>query len=546
MAGGKKSFAKAAGGGGGGGATKGSNKRVFKDKEKPDQIRSSNMVAAKAVADAIRTSLGPRGMDKMIQSGNGDVTITNDGATILNQMKVVHPTARMLVELSKAQDVTAGDGTTTVVVVAGSLLDAAEKLLAKGLHPSTISDAFQKAAAKAEEILEGMSQPVDLNDTDLLTKIAATSLNSKMVSQYSHILAPMAVGAVKKVIDPKDDNVDLRRIKIVKKLGGVVEDSELVDGALFDQKSCGVAGGPTKVEKAKIGLIQFQLSPPKTDMENQVVIRDYTQMDIALREERTYILDLCKQIKKAGCNVLLIQKSILRDAVNDMALHFLSKMKIMVAKDVEREDIEFVSKSLGCRPVASVDHFTPETLGSADLVEEINTGEYGKVIKATGVQNSGKAVSLLIRGSNKLLLDEADRSVHDALCVIRCLVKKKALICGGGAPEMEVSSQLRELAQTMPGVDAYGFRAFAEALEIIPYTLAENAGLNPIATVTELRNRHAKGEKTAGINVRKGFVTNILEENVVQPLLVSLSAIRLASETVRSILKIDDIVQAMR
>lgn len=486
-------------------------------------------------------------MDKMIQSGSGDVTITNDGATILNQMSVLHPTAKMLVELAKSQDVEAGDGTTTVVVIAGSLLDAAEKLLQKGIHPTCISEAFQRAAEKAQEILESMARPVDLNDTELLTKIAATSLNSKVVSQYSWVLAPMAVQAVKKVIDQsKDTGVDLKRIKIVKKIGGTVEESELIDGALFDQKSVGAPGAPTRVEKAKVGLIQFQLSPPKTDMENQVIITDYSQMDRALREERAYLLDLCKQIKKAGCNVLLIQKSILRDATNEMSLHFLAKMKIMVIKDVEREDVEFVCNSVGCRPVASVDHFVPEALGTADLVEEISTGEEGKVIKLTGVANPGKAVSILIRGSNKLVIDEAERSLHDALCVIRCLVKKRALICGGGAPEMEVSCKLREMALGVSGVEQYCWRAFAEALEIIPYTLAENAGLSPIATVTELRNKHANGEANAGINVRKGYVTNIMEENVVQPVLVSTSAVKLAAETVRSILKIDDILSAVR
>jgi len=266
-----------------------------------------------------------------------------------------------------------------------------------------------------------------------------------------------------------------------------------------------------------------------------------------LREEREYILNICKQVKKAGCNVLLIQKSILRDAITDLGLHFLAKMKIMVVKDVERDDIEFVSKILGCRPIASLDHFNAEALGSAELVEEIHTeGGGGRVVKFTGVLNPGKAVSVLLRGSNKLVLDEAERSLHDALCVIRCLVKKRYLICGAGAPEMEVACRLREVAHTLAGVEAYCWRSFADALEIIPYTLAENAGLNPIATVTELRNRHAMGEKTAGINVRKGRVTNIMEENVLQPLLVSSSAINLAAETVRSILKIDDIVRAVR
>lgn len=524
------------------------NKRTgnsqYQDKDKPTQIRYSNITAAKAVADAIRTSLGPRGMDKMIQTGTGDVTITNDGATILKQMQVLHPAAKMLVELSKAQDVEAGDGTTSVVVIAGSLLDAAQKLLQKGIHPTTISESFQRASEKCCELLGEMSTPVELSDRESLLKSATTSLSSKVVSQYSSMLSPMCVDAILKVIDPATDvNVDLRDIKIIKKLGGTVEDTELIDGLVFSQRTAGY-GGPNKIEKAKIGLIQFCISPPKTDMDNQVIVSDYTQMDRVLREERAYILNIVKQIKKAGCNVLLIQKSILRDAVNDLALHFLAKMKIMVIKEVEREDIDFICKTIGCRPAASLDHFTAEVLGGADLVEEVQAGD-SKIVKMTGIANAGKTVSIVVRGSNKLVLEEADRSIHDALCVIRCLVKNRALIAGGGAPEIELSLRLMEYANTVTGVEQYCVRQYAEALEIIPFTLAENAGLNPIATVTELRNRHALGEKTAGINVRKGAITNILEENVVQPLLVSTSAIHLASETVRSILKIDDIVNCV-
>ncbi|KXJ25757.1 T-complex protein 1 subunit delta isoform X2 [Exaiptasia diaphana] len=519
-----------------------SKQDAFKDKEKPTEIRMTNITAAKAVADAVRTSLGPKGMDKMIQAGNGDVTITNDGATILKQMQVLHPAARMLVELSKAQDIEAGDGTTTVVVIAGSLLNAVAKLLEKGIHPTSISESFEKASLKAVEILTNMSTPLCLTDRDSLLKSATTALNSKVVSQYSSLLAPISVDAVMKVIDPTvADNVDLRDIRIIKKLGGTVDDTELVEGLVLEQKISHLAGGISQVEKAKIGLIQFCISPPKTNMENQVIVSDYTQMDRVLREERQYILEICKKVKKAGCNVLLIQKSILRDAVNDLALHFLNKMKILVVRDIERDEIEFICKSIGCKPIASLDHFTPEMLASAELVEEVPVGT-SKVVKITGVANPGKTVSILVRGSNKLVLEEADRSIHDALCVIRCLVKKKALIAGGGAPEIEVALQLAQYAQTLTSTDAYCVRAFAEALEIIPYTLAENAGLNSISTVTELRNKHSQGEVAAGINVRKGTITNILEESVLQPLLVSTSAIQLAAETVRSILKIDDIV----
>lgn len=283
------------------------------------------------------------------------------------------------------------------------------------------------------------------------------------------------------------------------------------------------------------------VTAPKTYMENNIVISDYQQMDRVLREERAHILNMCKKIQKTGCNVLLIQKSILRDAVNDLSLHFLAKMKILVVKDIERDDVEFITKTLGCVPIASIESFVPEKLGKADMVEEIGSAE-SKLVKITGIPNTGKTVSVIVHGSNKLVLDEADRSLHDALCVIRSLVKKRSLIAGGGAPEIEIAMHLSNHAKTLKGVESYCVRSYAEAFEIIPYTLAENAGLNPIAVVTELRNRHAQGEKTAGINVRKGAITNILEENVVQPLLVDTSAVTLATETVVMLLKIDDIV----
>merc|ERR1712176_1312969 len=460
------------------GAHEGATQKIGDEKGK--DVRSTNILAARAVADAIRTSLGPKGMDKMIQDPKGEVTITNDGATILDQMKVVHPAAKMLVELSKAQDVEAGDGTTSVVVLCGSLLDAANKLLQKGIHPTIISESFQKAANKSVEILTAMSTPLELGDRESLLKAANTSLNSKVVSQNSAELSPIAVDAVLKIIDPsRENNVNLKDIKIIKKLGGTVDDTELVDGMVFEQRTANV-NGPKRMEKAKIGFIQFCVSPPKTDMDNQVVVSDYSAMDRVLREERAYILNIVKQIKKAGCNVLLVQKSILRDALSDLAIHFFDKMKIMVVKDIEREDIEHVCKSLGCSPVASLDHFTADKLASAELVEEVSTGS-SKVVKITGIAKAGRTVSIIVRGSNKLMLEEAARSLHDALCVVRCLVKKRFIIAGGGSPETELSLKLMQITNGLVGADAYCFKAFAEALEVIPYTLAENAGLTPIA-----------------------------------------------------------------
>ncbi|KAG0600757.1 hypothetical protein M758_11G058400 [Ceratodon purpureus] len=466
----------------------------YVDTKRKDDIRHANMVAAKAVADAVRTSLGPRGMDKMLSTANGDVIITNDGATILDKMEVIQPAAKMLVELSKSQDIVAGDGTTTVVVLAGALLKQCLDLLGKGIHPTTISEALHKASEKAVEVIKSMAIPVELTDQEQLIKIASTSLNSKVVSQYSTLLAPLAVDAVLNVRDlDRPDSVDLRDIKVLRKLGGTVDDTELVKGLVFDHKASHTAGGPTRVENAKIGLIQFQISPPKTDIEQSVIVSDYTQMDRILKEERNYILGIIKKIRATGCNVLLIQKSILRDAVTDLSLHYLAKAKILVIKDVEREDIEFISKTLNCLPIANIEHFRTEKLGYADLVEEVPVGN-GRVVKVTGIKDMGRTVSIIVRGSNALVLDEAARSLHDALCVIRCLVNQRYLIAGGGAPEIEVSRQLGIWSRSLHGMESYCVRAFADAMEVIPFTLAENAGLNPISIVTELRNRHANGE----------------------------------------------------
>jgi len=513
--------------------------------EKGKDVRLTNILAARAVADTVRTSLGPKGMDKMIQDARGEVLISNDGATILQQMNLQHPTAKMMVELSKAQDVEAGDGTTSVVVIAGALLQAADILLAKGIHPQTITEAFLMAAEKADEILTDMSIPVELNNKDQLLDSACTSLNSKVVSQNSELLAPIAVEAILRVIDPETaTDVDLNDIRIVKKLGGTSDDTELVDGLVLTQKVARLAGGPGRIENAKIGLIQFCLSAPKTDMESNIQVRDYQQMDRLLKEERVILAKMVKQIAKTGCNVLLVQKSILRDAVTDLSLDFCAKAKILVVRDIEREDIEFISKILGVEAAASIDTFTPEKLGTAELVCEEKLGsELGSIVRFTGItSSSGGCVSVLVRASNQLLLDETERSLHDALCVVRSLVKRKALIPGGSAPEMEVSQKLSAWARTVGGIDAVCIQQYAESLELVPYTLAENAGMQPVEIVTKLRAAHAAGDQHAGINVKKGCISDIYSEKVVQPLLVSSSAIQMATETVRMILKIDDIV----
>jgi T-complex protein 1 subunit delta len=510
--------------------------------EKGDDVRMANVIAARAVANCVRTSLGPKGMDKMITSSKGEVIITNDGATILKKMEVQHPAGKMLVDLSRAQDVEAGDGTTSVVVLAGALLKASQQLLDKGIHPSIIAEAWLIAQKKSMEFLKEIAVPVDLSNKEELIKSAVTSLNSKVVNVSSDVLAPLAVNAVMAVIDPATaTNVDLTQVRVVSALGGTIEDAELIPGLVLKQAALHGGGGPSRVVNAKIGLIQYCLSAPKTNMENSIVVDDLEQIDRNLRQQRKYILKLLKPIIKSGCNVLLIQESIMRDSINELALHYLAKKKIMVVKDIKRSDVEFISNSLGCHPVADPTGFIPARLGEAKLVEELGTPG-GKLLKVTGVKNPGRTVSVLVRGSNRLVIDEAARSVHDAMCVIRCLVKERFMIPGGGAAEAHLELSLGKFADELGGTHGYCIKSFARAMEVVPYTLAENAGLRPIQIVTELKQAHAQGRKTAGINVRQAKITDMLAEHVVQPLLVSSSALKLATETVRMILKIDDIV----
>mmetsp|Transcript_37098 Transcript_37098/g.54537 ORF Transcript_37098/g.54537 Transcript_37098/m.54537 type:complete len:528 (+) Transcript_37098:138-1721(+) len=517
---------------------------TLQERSKGKDVRLSNITAAKAVANAVRTSLGPRGMDKLMQLKDGEVLISNDGATILSKMQVLHPAAKMLVELSQSQDIEAGDGTTSVCVIAGALLEACGHLLNKGIHPTAIAGSFAKASSISGEILQGKAVPVDLHNREQLINAVKTCLSSKVVAQNSELLAPIAVDSVLGIIDPDTaTNVDLRDIRMVQQIGGTIDDTELVNGLVLSKGSSKTAGGPTQVPNAKIALIQFCLSAPKTDMDNSVVVSDYAAMDRILRDERKFILNLCKKIKKTGANVLLIQKSILRDAYNELSLHFLAKMGILVITDIERTDVEFICASLACQPIAHVDSMSAEMLGGAEHVGDVTMpGSNTKVVKFTGVTNPGKTMTVLLRGSNDLVLAEANRSLHDAQCVVRSLVKKRFLIAGGGSAETEVALRLKEYALGTTGMDAYCMKAFADALEVIPYTLAENAGMKPIEIVTELRKRHADGEIGAGINVKKSAVTDMYEIDVVQPLLVTTCAISLATETVCMILKVDDLV----
>lgn len=499
----------------------------------------SCILAAKSVADAVQSSLGPLGCDKLIQKKSGEVIITNDGATILKHMGAAHPAAKLMVSMSQAQDVAAGDGTTSVVLFAGAFLTAAKILLEKKLHPSVVSDALKLTSEESVKIIDAMKIPFTLDQKQILVEAAQTSLSSKLASNWTDILAPIAVECVLKILD--GDQVDLRDIRVVQKVGGVLDDSELIDGIVFTHKIQKNAEHSSLIENAKVALIQFQISPPKTDMESQVILSDYNQIDRVQREQRSYIIKLVNAIAKTGANVILLQKSILREAISDLALHFLSKKGILVVKDVDREEVDFVCRTLGCQPIASVEGLSAEKLGYAGKVEEVRTSG-GSIVRITGLKTVSKTVTVLLRGSNELMIGEAERSLHDAFCVIRSLCYERFLLPGGGAAEVEIAVKLAKKADEIGGEIGHCMGIFADCLDVVPYTLAENAGLNPLEVVTALREAHLKGNKNHGVSVKYHGSSDMEKENVLQPYLVTKSAITFASETVRMILKVDDIL----
>lgn len=514
--------------------------------EKVEDVRTSNIHAAKAIANMLRSSLGPKGLDKLIETAKSEVIITNDGATILQNLSVLQPSAKLLIQVAKAQDVEAGDGTTTVVVLAGALLEAAEGLLRRGIHPSQISEGFADALRHALDVVDSVAHKIDAADDDQLLQCVKTSLASKIVSQNATEIAPLALEAAKRIADlGSARNLDLRDIKLVKKIGGTLEDSELVSGLIFpDNRPSNMAGGPLKVSKPRIAVLQFCLSAPKTDVESQIAVSDYTQIDRVLREERQHVLELVKKIANSGATVVLVQKSILREGVSELALHFLAKKKIMVVRDIERTDVEFVCKTLKCTPIAHPDSLKPEKLGTAESAEEVTLSNGAKVLRID-VREAATA-TILLRGAAQLVVDEAERSVHDALCVIRSLVKNKGVVGGGGSIEIEVARALEEKADRQEkGSTSLVLRAYAEALETIPFVLAENCGLNALKVVTEMRNKHKRGLAFCGLKARTGLVVdNTFEHKIMQPALVTISALTLATEVTRMILKIDDILQS--
>ncbi len=505
-------------------------------REKGRGALSNNIQAAKAIADAVRSTLGPRGLDKMLVDSMGDVVVTNDGVTILKEMDVEHPAAKMLVEVAKTQDQEAGDGTTTAVVLAGELLKRAEGLIEQNIHPTIISQGYRLASAKALKILQESSEPIAIGDHAKLAQIAVTSMSSKSVSFSRDALGEIAVKAVTAVAEKKGDGhyVDLDNIQLIKKQGGSITDTQLIEGVIVDKEKVH-SGMPSRVENPKIALLDAALEIKKTEIDAKIEINDPSQLNAFLQEEENMLRRMVDQVKKSGANVVLCQKGI-----DDLAQHFLAKEGIYAVRRVKKSDMEKLAKATGANIVSKVSELTPEDVGTAGLVEERKIGEDALTF-VTGAKKA-RAVSILIRGGTEHVLDEIERSLDDALNVVAVAVEDGRFVYGGGATASELALHLRDEAAKIGGREQIAFESFAEALETVPRTLAENAGLDPIDILIELRKAHKGGQKHAGVNITTGKVSDMGEIHVIEPIRVGRQAIESATDAAVMILRIDDVI----
>jgi thermosome len=502
--------------------------------------QKNNITAAKLIAEVVASSLGPRGMDKMLVDSLGDVTITNDGATILKEIDVQHPAAKMMVEISKATDDEVGDGTTSVVVLAGALIEKAEELISKDVHPTIIVDGYRKSAIKAIEILSNLAQKIDGGDKSQLIRIARTSMQTKLVSKESNELAEIVVNAALQVSEKLDSQykVDIEDVKVEKKAGGSLKDTKLIKGIVLDKEV--VHGGmPKRVEKAKIALINSALEIEKTEFDAKINISSPDQMKMFLEEENKMLMTMVDKITKSGANVVICQKGI-----DDIAQHYMAKANILAVRRVKESDMTKLSRATGARIVSNLDDLSSKELGLADLVEERKV-ETDKWVFVEGCRHP-KSVTILIRGGSQRVVDEAERSIHDALMVSKDVLERPAIVAGGGSPESYTAGKLREWSNSLSGREQLAAEKFAESLEVIPLRLAENAGMDPIDTLTELRSKQLKGSKWSGIDVRNGKVTDMSKLDIVEPLSVKEQIIKSATEVASMILRIDDVIASSK
>ncbi len=500
----------------------------------------NNIAAAKAVADAVRTTLGPKGMDKMLVDSIGDIVITNDGVTILEEMEIEHPAAKMMVEVAKTQNEEVGDGTTTAVVIAGELLKKAEELLEQEIHPTVITKGFKLAKEESLKILDEISKPVTLNDTEILKKIAITSMTGKSAEKASDKLASLVVDAVKTVAQKEDGKivVDTNNITRVKKHGGSSEETELIRGIVID-KEVVHPGMPKVVKDAKIALLDVALEIKEPETDAEIRITSPEQIQAFIEQEQKMLKDMVDKIAATGANVVLCQKGI-----DDLAQHYLAKKKILACRRVKKSDMEALAKATGGRIVTSLEDLSPEDLGYAKVVEEKKIA--GEAMTFIRDCKDPKAVTILVRGSTEHVVDEVDRSIEDAIGAVASAIELGKVLAGAGSPEAEVARRLRKFAEKFSGREQLAIQAFAEALEIIPRALAENAGLDPIDILVELRAAHEQNKTYYGVDVFTGKVTDAFTMGVLEPLKVKLQAIKSAAEAAEMILRIDDVISASK
>ncbi len=514
---------------------------ILKEGTKRDSGRKAtqnNISAAKAIAEAVRSTLGPKGMDKMLVDSMGDVVITNDGVTILREVEVEHPAAKMVVEVAKTQDSECGDGTTTAVILAGELLKNAEELLEQGVHATAISNGYRRAATESAIILSKIAKPVHRSETSVLKAIAITSMTGKSSESHAGFLADLTVQSVKLVAEGRGRTtlVDRDNIKIQKKQGGSISDTELVSGIIIDKEPVH-SGMPKSLSKAKVALIDAPLEIKKTEIESKIQINDPSQIQAFLDQEESTIKKMVNRIHKSGANVLICQKGI-----DDLAQHYLAKHDIMAIRRAKKSDIEALARATNGRVVSNIDGLSKQDLGFAGVVEVRKIGD-DEMTFVTDCKNP-KAVSILVRGGSEHVVDEIDRNLADAIGVVSLVFQDGKIVTGGGATEIELALRLRKFAPRVGGREQMAIEAFSQAIEVVPITLAENAGLDVIDTLMGLRKAHTKKGRNphAGLDAFTGKVVNMRSRNVVEPLRVKTQALSSATDVATMILRIDDVI----
>ena len=507
-------------------------------RDKGKDAQYNNIQAARAISDAVRSTLGPRGMDKMLVDSLGDVVITNDGVTILREIDVDHPAAKMLVEVARTQDEQAGDGTTTAVILSGELLKKAVDLIDSNIHPTIIAGGYRLAATKAQEVLDKVATPVDIKDTETLKKIAGTAMISKSVSSSRVGLSDLSVKAVTAISEQEGDKwiVDMDNIQIVKKTGGSMNDTQFIQGIIIDKEPVHPAM-PHKIEDAKVALLDAAIEVQKTEIDAKIEITDPSQMAAFLAEEENMLRKMVANIKASGANVVFVQKGI-----DDLAQHFLAKEKIFAIRRVKKSDMSKLAKATGATVVTKIEERAADELGHASLVEVRKVGE-DEMTFVTGCKNP-KAVSLMLRGGTEHVVDEVERSLDDAMSVVAVAIEDGMMVTGGGSTAAEISMRLREYAASVGGREQIAIDAYASAMEVVPTALAENAGQDPIDVLINLRKAHKDGKIHAGLNVYTGKVADMMEENVIEPIRVGRQAINSATDAAVMILRIDDVIAA--